>query len=475
MSRPRRATTPSSGTAAAATRADAQTTPHRPAAELSVAAQPGPARLHGTDAGAHARIAVIGAGPAGLMAAETAVAGGARVDVYDAMPSIGRKFLLAGRGGLNLTHSEPFEGFVARFGTRSGIMAPLLRALAPAAVREWARGLGVETFVGSSGRVFPLDRKAAPLLRAWRHRLRASGVKLHLRHRWRGWNDRGALVFATPAGDVERHADAVILALGGASWPRFGSDGAWVALLAARGIRVQALRPANCGFDVHWSEHLRSRFAGAPVKSIVARVRDRDGAAWCQPGEMIVTANGIEGGVVYALAAVLRDRIERDGSAVLEIDLAPGHDLARLETAFARPRGKRSLATRLRRIAGLEGVKTALLHECAAPDALAVPQRLAAAIKSLPLRLRAPRPLAEAISSAGGVVFEALDARLMLDALPGVFCAGEMLDWEAPTGGYLLTACLATGRAAGAGACDWLRARARADGRCHSSPGMNGA
>lgn len=419
------------------------------------------------------RVAVIGAGPAGLMAAEMLAARGGVVDVYDAMPSPGRKFLLAGIGGLNLTHSEPPETFVTRYRERQAELAPLLERFGAAALRTWARGLGIETFVGSSGRVFPTEMKAAPLLRAWLHRLRAAGVRLHVRHRWLGWEDgerdptRG-LRFATPAGERRVAADALILALGGGSWAKLGSDGAWVPWLAARGVAVAALRPANCGFDVGrlagnaapgWSPHFLARFTGAPVKSVAARVTDARGQVHERAGECMISATGIEGGLIYALSAPLRDTIEAAGSATLYLDLAPGRSLARLADELTRPRGSRSMASHLRSKAGIEGVKAGLLRECVAQDDFAAPARLAAAIKALPIPLAAPRSLDEAISSAGGVRFEELDDRLMLRALPGVFCCGEMLDWEAPTGGYLLTACFATGRAAGLGAADWLAGR----------------
>ncbi len=406
-------------------------------------------------------VAIIGGGPAGLMAAEAASSAGARVDVYDAMPSVGRKFLMAGKGGLNLTHSEPRADFLSRYGERRAYLEPLLAGFGPEALRTWARGLGVDTFVGSSGRVFPSGMKAAPLLRAWLHRLRAAGVRFHMRHRWCGWDEDGALRLAAPQGLRVVRAGAVVLALGGGSWARLGSTGAWVPLLAARGVRVEPLRPANCGFDVIWSEHFRARYSGHPVKSVVLAHTGPDGIESRQQGEFTVTATGVEGGLIYAFSARLRDEIEATGAALLRLDLAPGRDLARLVHELSRQRGSNSMANHLRRRASIEGVKAGLLRELLPAREFADPVRLAAAIKALPLRLVAPRPLDEAISSAGGVAFEALDQRLMIAALPGVFCAGEMLDWEAPTGGYLLTACFASGRAAGAGAVTWLEA-----GRC---------
>ena len=410
------------------------------------------------------KIAVIGGGPAGLMAAEAAAAGGAQVDLYDALPSVGRKFLLAGRGGLNLTHSEPLESFLSRYGTRRKPIEPLLREFGPEALRAWARALGIDTFVGSSGRIFPKDLKAAPLLRAWLRRLRRAGVTVHAQYRWQGWDEQDALRFMTPQGARSVRTDAVILALGGGSWPRFGSDGAWVPLLAGRGVRIEPFRPANCGFDVGWTEHFRTKFAGHPVKSVAVTVKNPAGGESRQPGEFVITETGVEGGVIYTVSALLRDEVQAKGTAVLTLDLAPDRSLPRLVRDLLQPRGKRTLATHLRRRAGLAGVKVGLLREVAPKEDFTDPARLAAAIKALPLKLVAPRPLEEAISTAGGVAFEALDARLMLRDLPGVFCAGEMLDWEAPTGGYLLTACFATGRAAGRGAVAWLNSRKNSSG-----------
>ncbi|MDR0777661.1 MAG: TIGR03862 family flavoprotein [Azonexus sp.] len=401
------------------------------------------------------RVAVIGGGPAGLMAAERLAAmPGFAVDVYEAMPSPGRKFLMAGKGGMNITHSEAIDGFRRRYGSRQAEIARLFDAFGPECLRAWIHGLGIDTFVGTSGRVFPADMKAAPLLRAWLHRLRASGVHLHMRHRWLGWNADGALRFATPAGEIAVVAAATVLALGGGSWRQLGSDGAWVPLLAARDVPIAPLRPANCGFDVGWSMHFRERFAGQPVKPVVAHFAGRRVA-----GEFIIGEHGVEGGLVYALSAALRDALAEKGEAILTLDLAPGRSLERLAADLARPRGRDSLASHLRRRAGIEGVKAGLLREVLGADGMQDNGRLAAALKALPLPLRSPRPLDEAISTAGGVRFEALDSRLMIERLPGVFCAGEMLDWEAPTGGYLLTACFASGHVAGTGAGDWLQAR----------------
>jgi hypothetical protein len=405
-------------------------------------------------------VAVIGGGPAGLMAAEVLAQGGVRVDLYDAMPSVGRKFLLAGVGGMNITHSEPFDAFLSRYGARAAVIQPLLEAFSPDALREWIHGLGVETFVGSSGRVFPKDMKAAPLLRAWLHRLREAGVRFHVRHRWLGWSDEGALRFDVPGGEMAVQADAVVLALGGGSWAKLGSDGAWVPLLAQRGIDVAPLVPSNCGFDVAggWSEHLKSRFAGQPLKTVALRFTDAVGHSHERRGELMLSDTGIESSLVYALSAPLRDTIAAQGTLTVQLDLAPDKTLERVISEVAHPRGARSLSSHLQSRAGIKGAKMALLREILSPEQLNDPVQLANAIKSLPLTLASPRPLDEAISSAGGVRFEALDEHLMLRDLPGVFCAGEMLDWEAPTGGYLLTACFASGRAAGQGALEFVRA-----------------
>ncbi|GAO36892.1 NAD(FAD)-utilizing dehydrogenase [Sulfuricella sp. T08] len=404
----------------------------------------------------HARtVAVIGGGPAGLMAAEILSQNGVHVDLYDAMPSVGRKFLLAGKGGLNLTHSETSELFLSRYGARRAQIEPWLAAFGPEALRLWAHGLGVETYVGTSGRVFPTEMKAAPLLRAWLHRLRVAGVRFHMRHRWHGWSEDGALRFSTPEGGKSVHSDAVVLALGGGSWARLGSNGAWVPLLEQRGISVAALRPSNCGFDVGWSEHFQTRFAGHPLKSVVATFTDKEGVTIRKQGEFMVTATGVEGSLIYALSAPLRDEIESAGAAVIYLDLLPDRELSYVIAELARPRGSRSMASHLQSRLGIKGVKAGLLRECVPAQDFSDPARLGAAIKALTVRLIAPRPLDEAISSAGGVTFEELDERLMIRSLPGVFCAGEMLDWEAPTGGYLLTACLASGRAAGLGVLAW--------------------
>ncbi|MFT7724729.1 MAG: TIGR03862 family flavoprotein [Roseateles sp.] len=403
-------------------------------------------------------IAIIGGGPAGLMAAEVLAAAGQAVTVFDAKPSVGRKFLLAGKGGLNLTHAEPFDAFAGRFGARAAQIEPLLRGFDADAVRAWAGALGVPTFVGTSGRVFPADLKAAPLLRAWLHRLRAGGVKFAMRHRWTGWAEDGrTLRFATPDGERLVTPAAALLALGGASWPQLGSDGAWAPLLQARGVDVAPLRPANCGFDVGptaahpqgpgWSARFAADFAGQPVKPVALAAEGFPARA----GEFVITATGIEGSLVYAASSALRERIARDGSAPLQLDLLPQLTPERVLAEVAHPRGSRSLSSHLKSRLHLGPLKLGLLHELLTREQMLAPATLAAALKALPLRLHAPRPVAEAISTAGGVRFEALADGLMLRELPGVFAAGEMLDWEAPTGGYLLTACLASGRAAALG------------------------
>ncbi|WP_213959261.1 TIGR03862 family flavoprotein [Variovorax sp. dw_954] len=407
-------------------------------------------------------LAVVGGGPAGLMAAEVLSAAGVQVHLYDAMPSVGRKFLLAGRGGLNLTHSEPFDVFASRFGDRQAQVQPMLEAFGPRQMQDWAHGLGIETFVGSSGRVFPKDMKAAPLLRVWLHRLRAAGVQFHMRHRWLGWeNDQApatALRFGALQGEQQARPDAVVLALGGASWSRLGSDGAWWPWLHARQVALAPLQPANCGFDVGWSEHFASRFAGHPFKSVALSFTDRQGRSFARKGEFVATATGIEGSLVYAAAALLRDEINASGGegATCHIDLLPDRTAAQVAAAVNHPRGARSLSSHLKSRLGLDGIKSGLLHEQLSREDMHQSQRLAEAIKALPLRVRAARPVDEAISTAGGVRFDALDANLMVTALPGVFCAGEMLDWEAPTGGYLLTLSMASGAAAAHSALRWV-------------------
>ncbi|SCW97964.1 MULTISPECIES: TIGR03862 family flavoprotein [unclassified Pseudomonas] len=399
-------------------------------------------------------IAIIGGGPAGLMAAEVLSQAGLRVDLYDGMPSVGRKFLLAGVGGMNITHSEAFPAFLSRYAERAPNLAPLLRAFGADELCTWIHGLGIDTFVGSSGRVFPTDMKAAPLLRAWLKRLRDAGVVIHTRHRWLGWNPDGSLRIASPEGDKTLHPKATLLALGGGSWSRLGSDGAWMLALEQRGVALAPLQPSNCGFEVEaWSDLMISKFAGAPLKNIAMGLNDDVPRL----GECVLTATGLEGSLVYALSATIREAINQHGSATIHLDLLPGRPVDKILLALSKPRGSRSMAKHLHSQLGLDGVKAALLRELTPAECFTDPARLAQAIKALPVTLVKPRPLDEAISSAGGVTFQALDERLMLKQVPGVFCAGEMLDWEAPTGGYLLTACFASGRAAGLGMVEWLQ------------------
>lgn len=403
-----------------------------------------------------AKVAIIGGGPAGLMAAETLSLAGIHVDLYDAMPTVGRKFLMAGKGGMNITHSEASTPFLSRYGTRQAHIAPLLNVMEPQALRQWIHALGINTFVGSSGRVFPTDMKAAPLLRAWLHRLREAGVNFHMRHRWIGWDNR-KLKFSAPNGEVTYEADAVVFALGGGSWARLGSDGAWVKLFNQHGIAVSALKPANCGFNTNWSEHFTSRYAGSPLKTIAVSTIDEHGQHHRKPGECMVTAHGIEGSLIYALSANIRNTIDNYGEATIYLDLLPDRPLEQVLADVSHPRGSRSLSSHLQSRLGIKGIKAGILRELVSAEDYTNPVKLGNAIKSLPLKLTSARPIDEAISSAGGVDFECLNEQLMIKALPGVFCAGEMLDWEAPTGGYLLTACFASGRSAGLGVIDWLK------------------
>lgn len=407
-------------------------------------------------------VAVIGGGPAGLMAAEVIGRAGLNVHLFDAMPSVGRKFLLAGKGGMNLTHAEALPAFVGRYGAQAGRLRPLLETFGPQAVRDWATGLGISTFVGSSQRVFPTDMKAAPLLRAWLHRLRhpetgGTPVGFHMRHRWTGW-DGTALVFDTPQGPLRVQSRATVLALGGASWARLGSDGAWVPRLQAEGVDVAPLQPSNCGFDVAggWSPFFLERFAGQPFKSVAVRFTDSLANGFQRKGEFVATATGVEGSLIYAMSGQLRDQIAREGRATFELDLLPDRTAEQVLAQVAHPRGSRSLSSHLKSRLGLEGIKMAIVNELLSKDAMHEPARLATALKALPITLAAARPIDEAISSAGGVRWEGLDDGLMVRSRPGLFCAGEMLDWEAPTGGYLLTACLASGVAAGEGVRRWL-------------------
>lgn len=401
-------------------------------------------------------VAVVGAGPAGLMAAEILINAGAKVDVYDAMPSAGRKFLMAGKGGMNITHAEPLEQFLCRYAGHRGDLEASLRDFSPESLRAWVKDLGIDTFVGSSGRVFPNEMKAAPLLRAWLHRLREAGARFHMRHRWQGWSG-GELRFANSSAELLVKADAAILALGGGSWPQLGSTGSWPPLLAQQGVEVLPLKPANCGFEAIWSGYFRDRFAGQPLKAVRLNFTNAHGETFSQTGELMLTDYGMEGGLIYACSALLRDEIAAAGSARIFLDLCPDRDIPNIIARLSAPRGKASLANHLRKRLNLDGAKAALLREALSAADMLNPEILAGALKALPVALLAARPLAEAISSAGGVGFRALDAHLMLRQIPGTFCAGEMLDWEAPTGGYLLTACLATGRTAGLGALHWLR------------------
>ncbi len=395
-------------------------------------------------------IAIIGGGPAGLIAAETLLAAGQPVTLYEAMPSVGRKFLIAGNGGLNLTHSEPYAAFVARYGNRAAQLRPYLAQFTPDDLRDWVHEFGIETFVGSSGRVFPAEMKAGPLLSAWKKRLLASGLVLKTKHRWLGWTNTGELRFTTPDGETNVTADATLLALGGASWPQTGSDGQWVDLLAEKQVPLTPMQPANCGFERQWSPHFQSQFAGSPIKSVTLTFGD-----FQRRGEFIATEYGIEGSLIYAVSAHLRDAITREGQATIQLDLTPDYSLDTVKTKLTQ-RGSKSLSSFLKQALGLSKVKINLLYEIGDKTQFSNPDYLAPLLKALPLDLDAPRPIAEAISVNGGVAFAALTPDLMLTSLPGTFCAGEMLDWEAPTGGYLLTACFATGKSAAVGMRNYL-------------------
>lgn len=391
------------------------------------------------------QIVVIGAGPAGLRAAEVAAGKGAAVTIYDRMPSPARKLLMAGRGGLNLTNTLPFEAFVAGYGEAAEFLRPMLADFPPEATRDWAASLGIETFVGTSGRVFPIGMKASPLLRAWLRRLDELGVRLTSRRRWTGWDADGALVFETETGETERVTPtATVLALGGASWSRLGSDGRWTSWMSERGVTVIPFRPANVGFDAAWSAVMRDRFAGQPVKTVAVTFAERR-----VKGEFVITRAGVEGGVFHALSAGLRDAIERDGRATARIDLKPDLSLASVLERVGRGHGSKSLANHLREAVRLSPAHAALLREGAAAEELRDAARLAARIKAVPLTLVGVGPIERAISCAGGIALSEVDGSLELRRSPGVFVAGEMLDWEAPTGGRLLQACLATGTRAG--------------------------
>jgi len=385
------------------------------------------------------------------MAAEALTARGIAAHVFDAMPSLGRKFLMAGKSGLNLTHAAPFDDFLAKYGPSRVQLNPILHAFPPGTVQAWAQGLGIETFVGTTQRVFPKDFKAAPLLRAWLRRLRATGVTVHARHRWTGWNADGHLTFDTQAGEVTVASEATVLALGGASWPKLGSDAAWVPWLEQRGVGINPLKPANCGFDVDWSEHFIERFEGQPIKN--ARLNF---AGQTASGEFTITKTGVEGGPVYELSSKLLGALDSKGKAEVTVDLIADRSVENVLERLSQPRGKKSMATHLKRTLHLSGAKAGLLREATSKDTFADPQKLAAAIKALPLTLVRPRPITEAISCSGGIRWAQMDAGLQLKDLPGVYACGEMLDWTAPTGGYLLTACMATGRWAGEAAAKQL-------------------
>ena len=397
------------------------------------------------------KIAIIGGGASGLMAADFLRHYPVQVSIYEAKPSVGRKFLLAGKGGMNITHSEEFASFVNRYGAEQQFLQPMLEQFNNQAVRDWIQSLGFDSFVGSSGRVFPTDMKAAPLLRAWLHRLRECGVKICVRHRWLGWNDTGALVFDSPNGTQTIDADAVILACGGASWPRLGSNGAWLRVLQQQGIDVLPLQAANCGFDSNWSTEFSQKFAGQPIKSGVLSFVDNISQIHRKQGDFVITATGIEGSLIYALSRPLRETINQNGQVTVYLDLVPHKSVAQVEAILAKPRGSNSLANYLRKQFAIDGVKAGLLRECVAKEVMQNNHALAHTLKAIPITLYHTRPIAEAISSAGGVSWHELDDYLQLKQRPSVFCAGEMINWEAPTGGYLLTACFATAKRAALG------------------------
>lgn len=402
-------------------------------------------------------LVIVGGGPAGLMAAETALHQGFRAEVFDSMGSVGRKFLLAGKGGLNLTHSENFEPFVGRYREQSAWVRGWLEDFDANALRSWAKTYGVDTFVGSSGRVFPSDLKAAPLLRSWVRRLRENGVRFHMHHRCVGWNVKNELSFETPEGLKSIAPKSIIFAMGGGSWAKLGSDGHWVPWIRKAGIEVAELKPSNCGFEHAWSEHFRSRYAGTPLKPVVVSGFDANDIHKSLQGEFVITESGIEGSVIYAISANLRHTIEKNGTAKLVCDLCPGRSIERLRKDLSSPRGKRSMTDHLRRQTGLDSVKIGLLYEALSKEDWQDNEKIVQTIKSYSIKLTDTRPIDEAISTAGGVTKTAVDVNLMAKHKPGIFFAGEMLDWEAPTGGYLLTASMASGRHAGLAACQWLR------------------
>jgi hypothetical protein len=408
-------------------------------------------------------VAIIGGGPAGLMAAEVLSKHNIKIDVYDSMPSLGRKLLMAGKSGLNITHSEKFEGFVSRYGNKKTEIEKWLKQFSPDDLRNWVHEFGIETFIGTSGRVFPKGMKASPLLRAWINKLSESEVEFHVRHKLvgltsltglTGLNSRTGLTcqFETPDGLKQVEADALILALGGGSWRRLGSTGEWVELLKQLEVKVEALKPANCGFDVAWSKHLVEKYHGHPIKSVTLSFD-----SFHQQGEFIITKEGVEGGLIYSASAMMRDEIEKNGKAIIFLDLAPDKTKEQLIEKLSKPRGSRSLSSYVEKTMGIKGVKMGLLYEVLSKEDFANAEKLASFIKRLPISLIATRPLDEAISSAGGVSFDSLNENLMLKNVSGVFCAGEMLDWEAPTGGYLLSACFASGVVAGNGVVHFLK------------------
>lgn len=402
------------------------------------------------------KIAIIGGGPAGMMAAEHLAAKGLDVTLFEGKPAVLRKFLVAGKGGLNLTRSEDFQVFLSRYGDRASNFEPFLRKFGPEQVQTWADNLGSSTFVGSSGKIFPREFQSVSLRRKWIERLIKLGVRFQVNHRWIGWNEQQDLLFHTKEGVITFHADAVVLALGGASWPTTGSDGSWIPILKNKVIEIKPFIPANCGFNVNWSNHFRDRFQGVPVKTVFLQTKFEGQAPNHRRGEFIITKHGLEGSLIYFFAASIRNEIERNQRATIFLDLAPDWSTQKLESRLSQPRGSRSLSSHLKKSIGIEGVKAGLLWEFVSRTEIGDPVSLAKAIKSLPIPLLSPRPIEEAISSAGGVRFSELDDQLMIRKLPGVFCAGEMLDWEAPTGGYLLTGCFSTGMAAADGVIRWI-------------------